>query len=65
MFLLYFGTQYLSFLDVVQIDNGVTGVCLVIMMACAVVSGIFNLLIEKMRFHEDSTKRAKTMENRS
>jgi len=65
MFVLFFGTGWLGFLDVVQIDNGVTGVCLGFMLACAVLSGLFNYKVEREKFHENSTRKAKNTESHS
>lgn len=65
MFFLFFGTQYLSFLDVVAIDNKVTLVCLLFMLGASAISGLFNYIIERQKFHENSTKNSKEMNNKS
>ena len=52
MFLLFFGTKYLSFLGCIEIPVKEAGICLGIMLGTMVVDGLYNLVIEKMAFHE-------------
>lgn len=49
--LMFFLTEYLSFLDVVQIGKKEAGICLAIMTATMLACWLFNYLIESKQFH--------------
>ena len=52
MFLLFFGTRYLTFLKAIEIPNKEAGICLAIALGIMGLDGLFNFIVERQAFHE-------------